>query len=152
GVRVAQLGDDADVAGVQLRDLDPLLADGDAEVIELLRELARRVPDFLTVPETMRNKVTSPTCGSETVLNTCAASGPGSSAFSVRRSALPHFCASTGGVSCGAGHSSTSLFSSARVPYVSSAAPQNSGNSSPFVIPAFIAAIASSRLISSPPR
>src|SRR2546422_8560645 len=88
----------------------------------------------------MRNCVTSPTCGSETVLKTCAASGPPSSHLSVSRSALPHFCASTGGRSCGAGHNSTSLLSNARVPYVSSAAPQNNGKSSPFAMPAFIAA------------
>src|SRR5437773_11797077 len=92
----------------------------------------------------MRNSVTSPTCGSETVLNTCAANGPASSVFRVKRSAVPHFCASTGGRSLGAGHNSTSLLRSARVPYVSSAAPQNSGKSSPRAMPAFIAAIARS--------
>src|SRR5437016_5041551 len=46
---------------------------------------------FRTVPEYTRKNVTSPTCGSEIVLNTCATKSPVSSALRVTRSALPHF-------------------------------------------------------------
>ena len=71
---------------------------------------------FFTVPAYVRKYVTSPTCGSEMVLKTCATKGLASSTCRVTRSALPHFAPSTGGRSCGAGISSTSLESSARVP------------------------------------
>src|SRR5207245_11010233 len=51
GVRVTQLGDNADVAGVQLGNLEPVLAHGAAQVIELLGEFAWSIPDILPVPD-----------------------------------------------------------------------------------------------------
>ena len=49
GVRVTQLGDAADVARVQLRHFDPLLADRHTQVVQLLADVARGVVDVLPV-------------------------------------------------------------------------------------------------------
>ncbi len=50
GVCITQFGDDADIAGMQLGNLGTLLPHRDAQVVELLDGLARRVPDVLAVP------------------------------------------------------------------------------------------------------
>ena len=48
-VGIAQLRDHANVAGMQLRHLDPLFPDRDAQVIQLFRGFPGRVPDILAV-------------------------------------------------------------------------------------------------------
>ena len=48
-VGIAQLRDHANVAGMQLRHLDPLFPDRDAQVIQLFRGFPRRIPDILSV-------------------------------------------------------------------------------------------------------
>ena len=48
-MRVLQLGDDADVAGMQALDFDTVPALRDREVSQLLRRVTRRVPHVLTV-------------------------------------------------------------------------------------------------------
>ena len=50
GMRVAELGHDADVPGAQLGDLGALLPHRHAQVVQLLHGLAGRVPDVLAVP------------------------------------------------------------------------------------------------------
>ena len=85
GMGVAQLGHDADVPRVQLGDLGALLAHRHAQVVELLasRCAARCRHPGRSSPSRSKpgRSVTSPTCGSEMVLNTCATNGPASSGW-----------------------------------------------------------------------
>ncbi len=54
GVRIAQLRDYADVARVQLRNLDPFFSETDAKMVQLFGRLARRVPHVLPVLDAAR--------------------------------------------------------------------------------------------------